>query len=139
MAKTILVAEDDSVVRALLVDLLTEAGYEVRCASNGEEAFDALEREPADLILSDIMMPQLDGISLVIRLRSRGERVPIILMSAFLREPPLASVRLVTKPFDLDQLFATITAAFNGAAASNGHDRNGEHATVGSPTALASR
>ncbi len=111
MKPKVLVAEDDAAIRALLRDVLESEGYEVVCVRDGEEALRVAESFQPDLILSDVMMPNLDGVSMVARLRQRGSHVPVILMSSYLRRSPLASVQLVTKPFDIDSLLATVAAA----------------------------
>jgi CheY-like chemotaxis protein len=104
----VLVAEDDAAIRALLRDMLESEGYEVVCVRDGEEALRVVDTFQPDLILSDVMMPNLDGVSMVARLRQRGSHVPVILMSSYLRRSPLASVQLVTKPLDREQLMDVI-------------------------------
>lgn len=111
MKPKVLVAEDDAAIRALLRNVLESEGYEVVCVRDGEEALRVVDVFQPDLILSDVMMPNLDGVSMVARLRQRGSHVPVILMSSYLRRSPLASVQLVTKPFDIDSLLATVAAA----------------------------
>src|SRR5215216_5058482 len=68
MQHSVLVVDDDGDVCEMLSELLSEAGYDVRCAHNGEEAWAVVQRDPPDLILSDIRMPKLDGIDLASRL-----------------------------------------------------------------------
>lgn len=79
----ILVAEDNIVMQKLLMKRLQLAGHEVRMASNGMEALDLLEAAVADLILSDIAMPQMDGLTLLRRVRSdeRFVDVPFVLLT----------------------------------------------------------
>src|SRR3954469_25596166 len=60
-ARSILVAEDDANTRQALASLLGAAGYTVTTAANGREALDALRRQPPDLVLLDLVMPELDG------------------------------------------------------------------------------
>ena len=68
----ILIVDDDRELRELIAETLSEYGYYSQAAKNGAELFAALEREPFDLILLDIMMPGEDGLSLCRRLRAPG-------------------------------------------------------------------
>ena len=77
----ILIAEDDRELRQLFAHVLTKNGYTVLGVSNGEEALDALEQSYYDLIISDIMMPKMDGIQAMIKIRERSN-VPVILLTA---------------------------------------------------------
>jgi CheY-like chemotaxis protein len=107
---TILLVEDEPAIRELLVEVLSDEGYTVVDAANGLEALDLLARQAPDLVLTDVMMPGLDGLGVVRRIQGdpRTARIPIILMSAALRErsPSDQSPRIgfVNKPFDLARL-----------------------------------
>lgn len=83
--KKILVVEDDENQRQLYHDELTEAGYEVRLAANGQEALNQLEKYAADLIILDIVMPAMDGMEALGRIIRRYRDVPIILNTAYSR------------------------------------------------------
>lgn len=78
----ILIAEDDADLRALFAHVLEKQGYDVQQAGDGMQALDALGRERFDLLISDIMMPELDGNALVQRLRAAGNTIPILLITA---------------------------------------------------------
>ncbi len=78
----ILIAEDDRELQQLFSHVLTKKGYTVRGVSNGQEALDALEAEYCDLIISDIMMPVMDGYELVRRLRAAGSTTPVLMITA---------------------------------------------------------
>ncbi len=78
----ILVAEDDSELRQLFCKVLTKNGYIVIPTCDGQEALDVLDREYVDLIVSDIMMPRLDGYELTRQLRDAGYSVPILIITA---------------------------------------------------------
>ena len=78
----ILIAEDDRELRQLFSHVLTKNGYSVRGVSNGREALDALDKEYFDLIISDIMMPEVDGYELVKTLRSTGNNTPVMMITA---------------------------------------------------------
>lgn len=79
---TILVVEDDRELRQLFNRVLTQNGYFVREAENGKVALDALEQEYVDLIISDIMMPVMDGYELVRSLRDAGIQIPVLMITA---------------------------------------------------------
>lgn len=78
----ILVAEDDRELRQLFSRFLSKNGYSVREVSNGREAIDAMENEYFDLILSDVMMPVMDGYELAAALREAGHTTPVLMITA---------------------------------------------------------
>ena len=78
----ILIAEDDCELRQLFFRVLTKNGYTVRGVVNGREALEALDQEYYDLIISDIMMPEMDGYELVHQLRESGSTVPVLMITA---------------------------------------------------------
>ena len=78
----ILIAEDDHELRQLFSHVLIKHGYAVRGVSNGQEALDALDQEYHDLIISDIMMPVMDGYELVRQLRDAGNMIPVLMVTA---------------------------------------------------------
>ena len=104
----ILVVDDDHHLCDVLAEILTEAGYQVQCAHDGEAAWAAMQAHAPDLLLSDITMPRLDGVSLALRLVNAGSRVPIILMSAGRLDGEDVSVAFIRKPFELGPLVARI-------------------------------
>ena len=78
----ILIAEDDYELRQLFTHVLLKNGYAVKGVSNGREALDAMEQEYYDLVISDIMMPVIDGYSFVSQLRSAGNTTPVLMITA---------------------------------------------------------
>ena len=78
----ILIAEDDVELRALFGKVLVRCGYAVSGVSNGKEALDAIAREYFDLIISDIMMPVMDGYEFVNALRASGNNTPVLMITA---------------------------------------------------------
>lgn len=78
----ILIAEDDRELRQLFSHVLIKNGYSVKGASNGREALDELEADYYDLIISDIMMPVMDGYELVKQLREAGNNTPVLMITA---------------------------------------------------------
>lgn len=115
LAPLVLVAEDDDEMRALMTRALRRDGYEVLAAHDGSALFAAVRasrsagREP-DLVVSDVRMPNLDGLELVLRLRDEGCEVPVVLVSAFADAPTIERAKrlgvahVLSKPFDLDDL-----------------------------------
>lgn len=78
----ILIAEDDRELRMLFQRVLTQNGYSVRGVENGKEALAALELDYVDLIISDIMMPVMDGYELVRSLREANYQIPVLMITA---------------------------------------------------------
>lgn len=78
----ILIAEDDSELRQLFQRVLTKNGYVVTGVSNGKEALDALYNGYYDMIISDIMMPVMDGYELVSSLREANNNIPVLMITA---------------------------------------------------------
>ena len=78
----ILIAEDDQDLRQLFGHVLIRNGYSVKGVRDGLEALEALDRDYYDLIISDIMMPNLDGYSLVRQLRESGSGIPVLMITA---------------------------------------------------------
>lgn len=111
----ILVADDESALRSLLVAVLEEEGYAVVQAQNGRVAVELAVRERPDLILMDVMMPELDGPGAAQRLRQMPDLadVPVVLMSAGCDVNGLVpgTAAFVAKPFDLDDVLALVRDA----------------------------
>ena len=78
----VLIAEDDKELRQLFSHVLISSGYTVTGVSNGQEALKAMESDYFDLIISDIMMPVMDGYALVRQLRESGNNIPIMMITA---------------------------------------------------------
>lgn len=109
MAHVILI-EDDALVRTLLEKRLKLAGWSVTALRDGRDLVGTAERVNADLILLDLGLPHVDGLSLVEDLRARGVRTPILVLTAYDLPHLHATVRstgandLVQKPYDQDAL-----------------------------------
>lgn len=78
----ILIAEDDRELRQLFSHVLIKNGYTVKGVSNGQEALDAMDSDYFDLIISDIMMPVMDGYAFVRLLREAGNNTPVLMITA---------------------------------------------------------
>ena len=112
----LLLAEDDTNLGVLLVDYLEAEGFEVKLCKGGEQALSAFLKCKFDLCLLDVMMPQMDGFSLVKEIRIKDKKVPIIFITAkSLKEDKLKGYDLgaddyLTKPFDEEELLWKIRA-----------------------------
>jgi DNA-binding NtrC family response regulator len=116
----VLVVDDDVAVCATLEHLLKRAGNEVRSAVNVSHAFQLAEAESFDLLISDLVMPQQDGVAVIRRFRTMFPRMPIVAMSGGARlgtPDTLAAARgagadeLLRKPFTMESLMAAAEAA----------------------------
>jgi len=113
---TVLIVDDDDLVRGTLYELLSEK-YECHTASTADEAFQYLEVEDYDVILTDVAMPEATGVELLKRVQLRDFDTPVILISGKGGEQDakslmdLGAFAYVTKPFDLDQLEQVIERA----------------------------
>jgi DNA-binding response OmpR family regulator len=120
MPKTILIADDATSIRLMVKDYLQEKGYRVVTAENGQTALYVARHEKPDLILLDIMMPQLDGYEFITAYRKEAD-TPIILLTARLEESDkvlgleLGADDYLTKPFGLGELNARIRAVLRRA------------------------
>jgi two-component system response regulator MprA len=109
-------AEDDRAVRESLVRALRLEGYEVTAVANGAEAVERLRVETPDLVLLDVMMPFVDGVSVCRDLRASGSRVPVLMLTARTEVGDrvtgldAGADDYLPKPFDLDELLARIRA-----------------------------
>ncbi|MCD8040129.1 MAG: response regulator transcription factor [Clostridia bacterium] len=117
----ILLAEDDKALNALVRAYLTENGYEVTCCYDGEQAFNEWQNGGYDLIITDVMMPQLNGFELAQRVRSSDKRIPILFMTALDDKPSkqlgykIGIDDYVVKPFDADLLMLRVGALLRRA------------------------
>ena len=120
---SLLVVEDDPNILELLSASLRFAGFEVRTATSGSDALaTATERRP-DLVVLDVMLPDVDGFDVIKRLRAEGDRVPVVFLTARdgtddkIRGLTLGGDDYVTKPFSLEELTARIRAVLRRTTA----------------------
>jgi CheY-like chemotaxis protein len=105
----VLVVDDDAIFRAILCEILKGEGCSVREASNGRDALEMVRTQVPDLILTDLMMPTMNGWDLYAEL-ARDERfvdVPVAIISTVARMRPLGA-RMLEKPVKLSQLLALL-------------------------------
>ncbi len=118
MAKKVLVADDEPSIVTALEFLLQRSGYEVRIARNGDEAIRAIEQEPPDLVLLDIMMPGRSGYEVCKRVRERADwrAIKIVMLTAKGRDAEvqkglaMGADRYITKPFSTRELMDQVRA-----------------------------
>lgn len=119
---TVLVVEDDPHVRSTLDQLLRFEGYTVRLAADGQEALEMLDRDRPDLAVVDVVMPRLDGLSLCRMLRRRGDRLPILVLTARhqvgdrVAGLDAGADDYLSKPFDTEELLARLRALLRRSA-----------------------
>ncbi|MXP46342.1 response regulator [Altererythrobacter luteolus] len=123
-ALRILLAEDEEAMRGYLARALEKAGYEVVSVDRGTEAVPLLETQHFDLLLSDIVMPEMDGIELAQRCNEVSPRTKVMFITGFAavtlkasREQPTAKV--LSKPFHLRDLVLEVERVFEDAAAAS--------------------
>lgn len=113
---TILIVEDDKDLNSFISSYFADNGFDTKSCVNGLEALTEFENSEIDLILSDIMMPLLDGFSLVEKIRAKNSQVPIIFMTA--RDDKFSKQLgykmgiddYIVKPFDIDELLMKVQA-----------------------------
>jgi two-component system cell cycle response regulator CpdR len=118
----ILLAEDEEAMRTYLTRALTNAGYDVSAVDRGTDAVPLLETGDFDLLLSDIVMPEMDGIELAQRCAEISPRTKVMFITGFAavslranREQPAA--RVLSKPFHLRDLVLEVERVFEEADA----------------------
>lgn len=106
--RRILLAEDDESMRGFLVKALEKADYDVVAFENGEDAFERLKHEPFTLLLTDIVMPKMDGIELARRAAELDPDLKIMFITGFaavtLNNETPKDARVLSKPFHLKDL-----------------------------------
>jgi len=112
----VLVVDDEPAVRRALERALRLDSYEVALAADGEEALDALAKTPADAVILDVAMPRLDGLEVCRRMRSAGDRTPILMLTARdaiddrVQGLDVGADDYLVKPFALRELQARLRA-----------------------------
>lgn len=139
----ILVIDDDPALRGLIEIMLTRAGHLVSCAENGLEGLDACRRENPDAVLTDMVMPELDGIGFIQAARAEFPDLPIVAMSGgvpesggYLQAARIAGAcGILPKPFAIGELTGAIGMALSAREVPSG--AVGESATPFASCALA--
>jgi CheY-like chemotaxis protein len=121
----ILLVEDSPEVSMTVREILVSAGHTVFAAGTGNEAMAKLKERRFDLIVSDIWMPEMDGIALLKEVRGSGNRVPVIVISGGAPNAPLTYTaplaatfganEVIYKPFEKDELLNAVSAVLAAA------------------------
>jgi DNA-binding response OmpR family regulator len=112
----ILLIDDDEALRDVLAIFLGEAGHEVRLAANGKQGLMLFKQSPADVVVTDLIMPGQEGIETIVALRKERPKLPIIAMSGGVEHSPvylglakkLGAQRTLAKPFSGEELLKAI-------------------------------
>lgn len=121
--RKILVVDDEQIVRDLLLAALEEADYDVEAAADGREALERLETETYDLLITDVRMPGIDGLTVVREARRRSSTMAIVIITGASSEAiAIEAINLgvngyLTKPFGVDRVLAVTSRALGTAAA----------------------
>ena len=114
LPRRILVVEDDEDMRENLRRILVGAGYEVSLAEDGVEAIALLGGQPCHLVLTDLVMPGMNGLELLKKIRQQDQNLPVVFLSAFgdratfAKATELGAVDFVTKPFRSSSILGVI-------------------------------
>ncbi|MFD3273787.1 response regulator transcription factor [Paenibacillus dendritiformis] len=125
MSHHILVVEDDGYIQELIKEFLTAYSYQVDVADNGLEAWQMMERTDYDLVILDVMLPNIDGFSLCRMIRSAQSSVPIIMLTALSEEKDqlkafeLEADDYISKPFSFNVLVKRVEAVLRRAKNGN--------------------
>jgi two-component system response regulator AtoC len=113
----ILVVDDDARMRELVVKVLAREGYSVRSLPRGQAVLQALEEEPVDLVISDIRMPELDGLTLLQEIKRVAPETSVLMMTAFgsidtaVQAIKAGAYDYLTKPFKMDEVIVVVRRA----------------------------
>jgi two-component system response regulator MprA len=122
----VLVVDDEPAVQRALERALRLENHDVSLAGDGEEALDALAREPADAVILDVLMPRLDGLEVVRRMRKAGDRTPVLMLTARdaiddrVEGLDVGADDYLVKPFALRELQARLRALLRRAGEGDG-------------------
>lgn len=115
----ILVVDDEEAIREVISTLLTARGYRVETRPNGRAALAHLDGQAVDLVLSDIVMPEMDGLKLLVNLKERLPEVPVIMVTAMhdistaLEAIRMGAYDYILKPFEKEQLYLSVQRALD--------------------------
>jgi DNA-binding response OmpR family regulator len=110
----ILVVDDDPDIRRLNTELLRHCGYQVDATGDGAEAWEAVQMDNYDLLLTDYQMPKVNGVELIMKLRNARLTLPVIMVTAAFpqneidRHPELQIDACLLKPYNFDELLAVV-------------------------------
>ena len=115
----ILMIDDEDIVRLSCKRTLEPEGYQLRMAKNGREGIEMMQQEPADLVLTDLKMPEMDGIEVLTRIKKEWPSTEVVIVTGYQTvETAVKSIKLgafdyLEKPFTPDSLLATVRKALD--------------------------
>jgi two-component system cell cycle response regulator CpdR len=115
----ILIAEDNPAVREFITRALTSAGHEVTATADGQQALDKLNKATYDILVTDIVMPNVDGIALALKATSLHPDLRIVMISGYAQERMRAHNidalvhRIIAKPFSINEICDAVNDAMN--------------------------
>lgn len=111
---SILVVDDELLIRDLLYDFFTDQGWDISVAENGEKALEILRDRKIDLVLTDLKMPVMDGLTLTTEVRENYPELPVVIMTGFPSvDSAVSALRqkvadYIIKPFNINQLYKVL-------------------------------
>ena len=120
--KRILIIDDEESIRMIFTEILTRAGYAVDAAGDGRKGIARLAETGADLVITDIMMPEMDGLEVLQQIRGYNEDLPVIAISGGMRDRPInflphakkmGACQVLEKPIGMKELLAAVQAALH--------------------------
>jgi len=115
----ILVVEDEAILRPLIEEMLNQGGYGVVTVGSGKEAINLCQEQPVDLVITDLGLPDMDGLEVIRSLRGSHPDLPIVAMSgtvggtSLARASQLGAIAALQKPFDYGELLAVVGKILN--------------------------
>lgn len=111
---SILVVDDELLIRDLLYDFFSEHGWEISIAENGQKACEILSQKKVDIVLTDLKMPEMDGLTLTSLVMEEYPDIPVVIMTGFPSvDSAVSALRkkvadYIIKPFNINQLYKTV-------------------------------
>jgi len=118
---SILVVDDELLIRDLLYDFFSAQGWDISVAENGGKALEILRQRQVDLVLTDIKMPEMDGLTLASEVRDNHPDIPVVVMTGYPSvDTAVTALRTkvadyIIKPFNINQLFKILEAQLRDA------------------------
>lgn len=112
-SKTVLFAEDDKIIKSQITEVLEMIFKKVFSVEDGKKAYDVYQEEKPDIIISDIKMPNMDGLTLIEKIRQTDYKTPIILLTSFMEQELVVSAAnlsidgYIIKPIEFNKLILT--------------------------------
>lgn len=116
---SILVVDDELLIRDLLYDFFTDQGWDISIAESGEKALKILRSQKIDLVLTDLKMPNMDGLALTSKVRESYPDIPVVIMTGYPSvDSAVSALRskvadYIIKPFNIKQLYKVIEEKIN--------------------------